>query len=166
MSPPGHDCLASAGDGQLRVSLFWNEEICLMPAKTLEDRAEISPEASSGGGVEKAPPAASPTPAALTVPAAPPTPAALTIDAKHAVCNYANFCRVTGAPEEVLLDLGLNDIPMTIPTEPVVISQRVVLNYFTAKRLLHALQLTIQRHEAAFGAIEIDVQKRVTPRGR
>ncbi|HEV2969360.1 MAG TPA: DUF3467 domain-containing protein [Pirellulales bacterium] len=132
-----------------------------MPVKTLEDRAEKGPEAPSGDGVEKATLAAAPT-----IPTAQPTPAALTVDAKSAVCNYANFCRVTGAPEEVLLDLGLNDNPMTIPTEPVVISQRVVLNYFTAKRLLHALQLTIQRHEAAFGAIEIDVQKRVTPRGR
>jgi hypothetical protein len=129
-----------------------------MSAKTLEELAEKSLEIPSGGGLSQASSAALPT--------APPTPAALTVDAKNAVCNYANFCRVTGAPEEVLLDLGLNDNPMTIPTEPVVISQRVVLNYFTAKRLLHALQLTIQRHEAAFGVIEIDVQKRITPRGR
>jgi len=36
-----------------------------------------------------------------------------------------------------------------------------VTNYFTAKRMLHALQLTLQRHEAVFGVLEPDVQKRV-----
>ncbi len=36
-------------------------------------------------------------------------------------------------------------------------------NSYTAKRLLHALQLTIQRHEATFGVLEIDVQKRIRP---
>jgi len=35
-----------------------------------------------------------------------------------------------------------------------------VTNLYTAKRLLHVLQLTVQRHEATFGAIETDVQKR------
>jgi len=29
--------------------------------------------------------------------------------------------------------------------------------------MLHALQLTIQRHEATFGVLETDVQKRVRP---
>jgi len=38
-----------------------------------------------------------------------------------------------------------------------------VVNYYTAKRMLAALQLTIQRHEAAFGTLETDVQKRVRP---
>jgi len=41
--------------------------------------------------------------------------------------------------------------------------QRTVLNFYTAKRLLHALHLTLERHEAAFGVLEIDVQKRITP---
>ena len=34
-------------------------------------------------------------------------------------------------------------------------------NYFTAKRLLHALHLSVQRHEQAFGPLEVDVNKRV-----
>jgi hypothetical protein len=29
--------------------------------------------------------------------------------------------------------------------------------------MLHALQLTVQRHEATFGVLETDVQKRVRP---
>jgi hypothetical protein len=43
------------------------------------------------------------------------------------------------------------------------IAQRLVMNYYTAKRLLQALALSVQRHEAAFGVLETDVQKRVTP---
>ena len=39
-------------------------------------------------------------------------------------------------------------------------------NYYTAKRMLHALQLTVQRHEATFGVLETDVQKRVMSSAR
>jgi hypothetical protein len=86
------------------------------------------------------------------------------VDDSKAVCSYANFCRVTGTPEELILDFGLNSQPFGAPTEPVDVNQRLVLNYYTAKRLLHALHLSVQRHENAFGALEVDVQKRVTPR--
>ncbi|MFM7740790.1 MAG: DUF3467 domain-containing protein, partial [Planctomycetota bacterium] len=39
----------------------------------------------------------------------------------------------------------------------------IIVNFYTAKRLLGALYQTIQRHEEVFGPIEIDVQKRVRP---
>ena len=91
---------------------------------------------------------------------------AVAVDTSCADCNYSNFCRVIGTPEEVLLDLGLNENPTMTPTDPVVVTQRVVLNYFTANRLWHALQITLQRHEAAFGVIETDIQKRLAPRSR
>jgi hypothetical protein len=83
------------------------------------------------------------------------------VDDSRASCSYANFCRVTGTPEELIIDFGLNAQPFGMPTEPVVITQRLVTNYFTAKRLLHALHLSVQRHEQAFGVLETDVQKRV-----
>ena len=79
----------------------------------------------------------------------------------QAVACYANFCRVTGTPEEVILDFGLNTQPFGMPTEPINITQRITTNFFTAKRMLAALQMTVQRHEAAFGVLETDVQKRV-----
>jgi Protein of unknown function (DUF3467) len=81
-------------------------------------------------------------------------------DSKAAAC-YANFCRVTGTPEEVILDFGLNPQPFGAPTTPIAINERIVCNYYTAKRFLGALNLTIQRHEQAFGVLETDVQKRV-----
>lgn len=83
------------------------------------------------------------------------------IDDSHATASYANFCRVTGTPEELIVDFGLNPQPFGVPTEPVPITQRIVTNFYTAKRMLAALQLTIQRHEATFGVLETDVQKRV-----
>jgi hypothetical protein len=45
----------------------------------------------------------------------------------------------------------------------VAISERIIVNYYTAKRMLHALQLTVQRHEQAFGLLETDMQKRIRP---
>ena len=85
------------------------------------------------------------------------------VDDSKLVAMYANFCRVTGTPEELIIDFGLNPQPFGVPTEPVIVSQRIVTNFFTAKRMLHALQLTVQRHEQAFGVLETDVQKRVVP---
>ena len=85
------------------------------------------------------------------------------IDDTHVVATYANFCRVTGTPEELIIDFGLNPQPFGPPTEPIPVTQRLITNFYTAKRMLHALHLTIQRHEAAFGALETDVQKRVMP---
>ena len=83
------------------------------------------------------------------------------VDESNAVCAYANFCRVTGTPEELIIDFGLNSQPFGTPTEPVKVSQRIVTNYYTAKRMLHALHLSVQRHEPAFGVLETDVQNRV-----
>lgn len=86
-------------------------------------------------------------------------------DAK-AVAAYANFCRVTGTPEELIVDFGLNKNMSPEPGEPIEISQRLIVNFFTAKRLLAALHMAVSRHEAAFGPLETDVQKRVVPSAR
>jgi len=85
------------------------------------------------------------------------------IDESRAVALYSNFCRVNGTHEELIMDFGLNAQPIGIPTKPLVINQRIVLNYFTAKRLLQALHATIQHHETLFGVIETDVQRRIRP---
>jgi len=85
----------------------------------------------------------------------------LDVDDAKALACYANFCRVTGTPEEVILDLGLNFTPGGVQSTPVSIQQRVILNYFTAKRMLQALALTVQRHEQAFGVLETDIRKRI-----
>lgn len=91
-------------------------------------------------------------------------PRPITVDESKAISCYANFCRVTGSPEELIVDFGLNAQPMGSNDKPVEINQRIVLNFFTAKRLLHALHVSVQRHEEVFGAIETDIQKRVKPK--
>ena len=108
-------------------------------------------------------------PAAETHPAAPPAPAPqqtvqVQVEDKNAIALYANFCRVTGSPEELIIDFGLNPQPVGIPREPIEVKQRIIVNYFTAKRLLAALQMSVQRHEAVFGVLETDIQKRLRTR--
>jgi Protein of unknown function (DUF3467) len=78
-----------------------------------------------------------------------------------AIACYANFCRVTGSPEELIVDFGLNPQPVGVPKDPINVNQRVIMNFFTAKRLLAALQMSVQRHEAVFGVLETDIQKRL-----
>jgi hypothetical protein len=77
---------------------------------------------------------------------------------------YSNFCRVTGTPEEVIVDFGLNPQPVGANMAPVALNQRAVLNYFTAKRLMQALGATIARHESLFGTLETNVAKRAEAR--
>jgi Protein of unknown function (DUF3467). len=88
---------------------------------------------------------------------------AVQIDASGVRPTYANFSRVSGTPEEVIVDFGLNDQPVGVPKNPIVVQERIVMNFYTAKRLASALQLTIDRHEKVFGTIETDIEKRVKP---
>jgi hypothetical protein len=82
------------------------------------------------------------------------------VDEAGAHAAYANFARVTATPEEVIVDFALNPQPFAVGRQDVKVSQRLIMNFYTAKRLLGALQMTIQRHESAFGAIELDVRRR------
>jgi hypothetical protein len=86
------------------------------------------------------------------------------VDDSKALSCYANFCRVTGSPEELIIDFGMNAQPMGTSDKPIDIQQRIVLNFYTAKRLLHALHVSVRRHEEVFGNIETDIQKRVVPK--
>ncbi len=101
--------------------------------------------------------------AAATAPASAPAQRQIRLDDSEASSTYANFCRVTGSPEELIIDFGMNTQPMGSSDQTIDISQRVVLNFYTAKRLLHALHVSVQKHEQVFGTLETDVQKRVLP---
>jgi hypothetical protein len=96
-------------------------------------------------------------------PAAPPPAQQQQIPTDYSALStvYTNFCRVSVTPEELVLDFGLN--PQINPTqaEPVKLTHRVVMNFFTAKRLLLALNNVVVQHENAYGALELDFQKRV-----
>jgi hypothetical protein len=107
---------------------------------------------------------AAPAAEAPAAPAQQPQMVQVQVEDKHAIALYANFCRVTGSPEELIIDFGLNPQPVGIPREPIEVKQRIIVNYFTAKRLLAALQMSVQRHEAVFGVLETDIQKRLRAR--
>jgi len=124
--------------------------------KSVAKKPEEQPESQGDAAPEADAPAAQ-------GPAQRPQRPQVQIDDANALANYANFCRVTGTPEELIIDFGLNPQPIGVPTQPIPITQRIITNFYTAKRMLHALSLTVQRHEATFGVLEIDVQKRVRP---
>ena len=85
----------------------------------------------------------------------------LTVDDAHSTASYANFCRVSSTPEELILDLGLNPNPFAQGEVTIHVGQRIIMNHFTAKRLAALLTATVQRHEQVFGRLETDIRKRV-----
>ena len=87
------------------------------------------------------------------------------IDERNMAATYANAFRTNGTPEEVMVDFGLNvaNSGAGQANQPDVIfqvNQRVILNYYSAKRLAITLSQLIRRHEDQFGELELDVAKR------
>ena len=83
------------------------------------------------------------------------------VDSSNLSTAYANFARMTGTPEELILDFGLNTQVTPNPQESIKLNHRLVLDYYTAKRLLGALHWAVQQHESVYGVLELDVQKRM-----
>ena len=77
--------------------------------------------------------------------------------------TYANFCRGTLSPEEVILDLGFNPnaFGVKVLAEDVEIKNRIILSPSAAKRLLLLLNNMVQNHEQNFGEIEVDFRRRL-----
>jgi hypothetical protein len=82
---------------------------------------------------------------------------------RDAPSAYANFARVTATPEELVLDFALDLAPMDAGPHEAPVSQRLVLNFFTAKRLWQALGVALRQHEEAFGPLEVDPRRRAGP---
>ncbi len=89
----------------------------------------------------------------------------LRIDERNMDTIYANAFRTNGTAEEVMLDFGVN---LANPAtgqgqQPEIVFQvnnRVIMNYYSAKRLAITLSQMIRRHEDQFGELELDVAKR------
>jgi hypothetical protein len=103
---------------------------------------------------------------ALPQPLPPHRPGEFSVDTSHLWAAYANFVRLTGTPEELVLDFGLNMELKPRLAGPVQLTHRLVLNYYTAKRLREALRWAVEQHENVYGVIETDVQKRANQLGR
>lgn len=83
------------------------------------------------------------------------------VDISKAQCLYINFCRVTSTPEELVFDFAYQMTPTSDADPPLVTPQRITLGQLTAKRLLAVLQMTIQRHETAFGTVKTTIEDRL-----
>ena len=77
------------------------------------------------------------------------------------VCNACRYCEgYCSVFPAITRNKVFASGDITVP-----VSQRVILNHITAKRLLGLLSATLQRHEQAFGVVETDVRRRVRPQG-
>ena len=96
-----------------------------------------------------------------TGPEVPPQPPQFVTDASRISTVYTNFCRVNVTPEELILDFGLNtQLTPTPGAESIQLTHRVVMNFFTAKRVMNALLGVVSQHENSYGVLELDFNRR------
>ena len=96
----------------------------------------------------------------------------LRIDERNLLTSYANAFRTNASAEEVLLDFGMNVLTPTpgasaeSPSGEILFSaqNRIVLNYYTAKRLVMLLGQLVQRHEQTFGELKLNAAERTKKR--
>jgi len=89
------------------------------------------------------------------------------IDERNLQTSYVSGFRPTMTAEEVMLDFGLNLVRPTgdkeHPQELVFqASNRLIMSYYSAKRLAIALSQIVRRFEQQFGEIELNAAKRRT----
>ena len=96
--------------------------------------------------------------------------ARLQVDERNMTTSYANAFRTNMTAEEVIVDFGLNmvaavqDQSAEAGASPAGIlfqaNNRVVLNYYSAKRLALTLGQIVQRHEQQFGDLKLNAADR------
>lgn len=96
----------------------------------------------------------------------------LRIDQRNMTTHYANAFRTGTTAEEIMLDFGLNQVTQVRdadqqgqadkPAGEILfdVTNRIVLNYFTAKRLAISLGQLIRRYEDQFGELQLNVAER------
>jgi len=87
------------------------------------------------------------------------------IDETNLQTSYASGFRPSMTAEEVILDFGVNIVrppsPQPSPREIVFqANNRIIMNYYSAKRLALALGHIIRRFEQEFGELELNAAKR------
>ena len=68
-------------------------------------------------------------------PTNPPAQQQFQTDAGDISTVYTNFCKVSMTPEELVMDFGLNPALNPNPNETIKLTHRVVMNFYTAKRM-------------------------------
>jgi hypothetical protein len=78
--------------------------------------------------------------------------------------TYANVCNVSSTREEVTLLFGTNQSWYVGQQElTVILSNRIILNPFAAKRLSLLMNNIMREYEARFGALPIEAPPAPTP---
>jgi len=93
---------------------------------------------------------------------------ALRLDERDLHSAYANAFRTNATPEELVLDFGFNSVGPGVPgqdgqTQPQIVfklNNRVVLNYYTAKRLAINLSQVIRQYEEGYGELKLNAEER------
>jgi hypothetical protein len=89
------------------------------------------------------------------------------IDERNLQTSYVSGFRPTMTAEEIMLDFGLNLIrPTGNKEQPYDLvfqaSNRLIMSYYSAKRLAMTLGQIVRRYEQQFGPIELNAAKRRT----
>jgi len=87
------------------------------------------------------------------------------IDERNVQTSYVSGFRPVMTAEEVMLDFGLNLIrPTGNKDNPVEVvfqaNNRLIMSYYSAKRLAIAVSQIVRRYEQQFGQIELNAAKR------
>ncbi len=91
------------------------------------------------------------------------------IDESEMTSTYASGFRTSATAEEMMLDFGLNMVRVTGQEKSLneivfMAKNRIIMNYYTAKRLALGLGLIIRRYEEEFGELQLDAAKRRLPK--
>lgn len=92
----------------------------------------------------------------------------LRIDQSGMTTTYANAYKTNATSEEVIIDLGLNTVvpnPQGQGAEVAgeilfQVNNRLILNYYTAKRLALSLGQLVRGYEEKFGELKLNVADR------
>jgi hypothetical protein len=90
-----------------------------------------------------------------------PTNAAPTVqfDVSNLQSSYANMCNVSSTREEVVLAFGVNNVwERGQANMQVQMTNRIVLNPYTAKRLATVLNRVVAEYESRFGVLKDDAR--------
>ncbi len=75
--------------------------------------------------------------------------------------HYTNIFRMSGTHEELFVDFGVNmqhhDQPNTVVLD---FSNRMVMSFFTAKKLAVELSKVVNRYEQVYGPLQLDPRQR------
>jgi hypothetical protein len=86
------------------------------------------------------------------------------LDTSTSKTVYANYFHIDGTPEELVVDCGLIDTATKPAAKPLKIDTRLVMSYYTTKRLLNSLSVAVRDHERVYGELETDIPKRAKKR--